>query len=368
MPLHRLFLLALLTLAPALPVQAQPDRVTCRTTASLTAPAAAAKTPRPAPSPTFIYDLRGTLPENAASPALNLPGSPLTLTVYWRNGQGPVQTLIRAAALTPIQPFNPIDLIQLPFDPPFRSLSDRRDPPPQRLYEMPASVNGLYVSLQPNQGQPQQIQVVHGLHPGQWLRSPVGSCQPVAADLEQRILEQVAVLQEFLQQQNWAAADRETRRLLAPDSAVQLPFEPAWNEPELIRTIDQLWLTASGGRFGLSVQLRLWQEAQAQHPQDVTAAIEALRDRVGWKIAAPRQEEDFISSDWRNEAELTYSLQAPEGHLPWVGVSDAIVQSVAVPPPEIHCGVCTVDAMQLRFERFYRYIPELMDRLSLVLP
>lgn len=290
------------------------------------------------------------------------------MTVYWRDAQGRVQTLIRAAALTPIQPANPIDLTQLPFDPPFRPASNRRDRPSHHLYEMPASVNGLYVSLQPSQGQPQQIQIVHGLRPGQWLRSQVGSCQPVAADLEKRILDQVAVLQEFLQQQNWAAADRETRRLLAPDSAILPPFEPAWNEPELIRTIDQLWLTASGGRFGLSVQLRLWQEAQAKHPQNSTAAIEALRDRVGWKIAAPRQEEDFISSDWRNEAELTYSLQAPEGHLPWVGVSDAIVQATAVPPPEVHCGVCTVDAMQLRYDRFYRYIPEFMDRLSPILP
>jgi hypothetical protein len=30
----------------------------------------------------------------------------------------------------------------------------------------------------------------------------------------------------------------------------------------LIRAIDQMWLTASNGRFGLSVQLR-WQEALA---------------------------------------------------------------------------------------------------------
>ncbi|MGG6237481.1 GUN4 domain-containing protein [Nodosilinea sp. AN01ver1] len=174
-----------------------------------------------------------------------------------------------------------------------------------------------------------------------------------------------ATLQQLLQAQNWAAADRETRRLLAPDSVlIQPDAEIPVLTPELIRAIDQAWLTASDGRFGLSVQLRLWQAAVAAHPSDRDAAVNAFRDRVGWKIAAPRQEEDFISSDWRNESELTYSLQAPEGHLPWAGVSDAVVQSVAVPPPDQHCGSCTIDAMALRYGHFYGYIPSLFSTVE----
>ncbi|MGB3201717.1 MAG: GUN4 domain-containing protein [Nodosilinea sp.] len=174
-----------------------------------------------------------------------------------------------------------------------------------------------------------------------------------------------AVLQQLLQAQNWAAADRETRRLLDPYSVPgQANSEAPVTTPALIRAIDQAWLTASDGRFGLSVQLRLWQAAQAAHPNDRDAAVNAFRDRAGWKIPAPRQEVDFISSDWRNESELTYSLEAPEGHLPWAGVSDAVVQSIAVPPPGQHCGSCTIDAMALRDSRFYGYIPELLSTVQ----
>ncbi|WP_323363475.1 ankyrin repeat domain-containing protein [Leptothoe sp. PORK10 BA2] len=176
----------------------------------------------------------------------------------------------------------------------------------------------------------------------------------------------LATLQQLLQAQDWAAADRETRRLLDPysvssPSADAAPFvTPA----VLIRAIDQAWLEASDGHFGLSVQLRLWQAAQAAHPDDRYAAVNDFRDRIGWKIPALRQETDFISSDWRNESELTYSLQAPEGHLPWAGVSDAVVQDLAVPGPGEHCGSCTIDAMHLRDGRFYGRIPELMAAVA----
>ncbi|WP_346294171.1 ankyrin repeat domain-containing protein [Sphaerothrix gracilis] len=176
--------------------------------------------------------------------------------------------------------------------------------------------------------------------------------------------EATAVLRQLLQAQNWAAADRETRKLLDPYSVPNPAVETLIVTPELIRAIDQAWLAASDGRFGLSVQLRLWQAAQADHPNAPDAAVNAFRDRVGWKIPAPRQETDFISSDWRNESELTYSLQAPAGHLPWVGVSDAVVQDLATPGPGEACGSCTIDAMALRNGRFYGYIPSLFSTVQ----
>jgi GUN4-like len=195
----------------------------------------------------------------------------------------------------------------------------------------------------------------------------VGICQTENGDLDAAIDEQLALLKERLQAKDWAAADRETRRLLAPDSVLLPPLNPALVQPEMIRAIDRAWLAASNGRFGLSVQLRLWQEALADRSYNNDAAVNAFRDRVGWKLSAPRAEVDFISSDWLNESELNYSLQAPKGHLPWAGVSDAVVQSLAVPPAGEHCGSCTIDAMQLRNERFYSYIPQLMTRVALAL-
>ncbi|HEY9641901.1 MAG TPA: GUN4 domain-containing protein [Coleofasciculaceae cyanobacterium] len=353
-PLGCVLTVALVT-TTTLPVDAQTHsyRVTCQTMVSL--PQGASLT----------YRLAGSLPE---TPAAEIPQNPvgtaLALTVQWQDQQGRVQTLLNASALSDYEQLAPdADYSQLPFEEAFRGQPNNGD----RLYGTPASAHGLYVSLHPTSGQPRQMQTIHYLRPGDYVRSTVGTCQTENGDLDAAIDEQLTMLQERLQARDWAAADRETRRLLAPESVLLPPVDLALVQPELIRAIDQMWLRASNGRFGLSVQLRLWQEALADHPNNHEAAINAFRDRVGWKLTAPRAEVDFISSDWLNESELTYSLQAPVGHLPWAGVSDQVVQSVAVPPPEVHCGSCTVDAMQLRNERFYRYIPQLMERVELSL-
>ena len=166
-------------------------------------------------------------------------------------------------------------------------------------------------------------------------------------------------LQEYLAAKNWALADQETRQLLL-SSDLASGARTVANPLALLREIDQAWLTASDGRFGFSVQYKLWQAAEAAHPNDETATVNAFRDRVGWKLAAPRTENDFISSDWLNESELNYSEQAPTGHLPWAGVSDANVQAIAA-GAAAGCGSCTTDAMQLRNERFYSYLPQLFS-------
>lgn len=69
-----------------------------------------------------------------------------------------------------------------------------------------------------------------------------------------------------------------------------------------------------------------------------------------------------------NEDEINYSINAPVGHLPWVGVSDAVVQDIAIPDDGGSCGSCTIDAMALRDSRFYGHIPSLMKRIQTALP
>jgi hypothetical protein len=358
-PLGCVLTVALATTAPlSVNAQGTPSRIACETMVSL------------GQGGTLTYLLTGSLPETTAADNLQNPIAPaLTLTVQWQTQTGRVQTLLNAAALIDYEQLAPdADYAQLPFEDPFRGQPNRAD----RLYGTSDSVHGLYVSLRPTSGLPQQIQTVHYLSPSEYVHSMVGTCQTANANFDGAIDEQLTLLQERLQAQDWAAADRITRRLLAPGTTSLPPFDPLPSDPvllrpELIKAIDQMWLTASDGRFGLSVQRRLWQEALAAHPSDGAAAVNAFRDRVGWKLAAPRAEVDFIGSDWLNESELTYSLQAPEGHLPWAGVSDEVVQAIAVPPAGVHCGSCTVDAMQLRNEHFYRYIPKLMERLALCL-
>jgi WD40 repeat protein len=174
-------------------------------------------------------------------------------------------------------------------------------------------------------------------------------------------------LQQALKAKKWALADQETRRLFDPSSVALEPLPEIKLTPELIRSIDQAWIEASGGRFGLTVQARIWQEVKQQFPKDEQAAIEAMRDRVGWKLTQPRAENDFISSDWLNENEISYSSSAPVGHLPWVGVSDKVVYGVASGAAE-GCGSCTTDAMALRDSRFYIHLPRLMQRIQVALP
>jgi WD40 repeat protein len=186
--------------------------------------------------------------------------------------------------------------------------------------------------------------------------------QPATATTTAAVLEP---LQQALKAKNWAVADQETRRLIDPYSVSWPPSPEVKLTPELIRSIDQAWSDASNGRFGFSVQAQIWQEVKRQFSNDERAAIEAMRDRVGWKLTQPRAEVDFISSDWLNEDEINYSSNAPVGHLPWVGVSNKVVsqmQSVE------SCGSCTIDAMALRDSRFYGHVPGLMQLVQTALP
>jgi GUN4-like len=166
----------------------------------------------------------------------------------------------------------------------------------------------------------------------------------------------VLTLQQLLKAKKWKEADQETRKLL------QIPTEVT---NSFIQAIDRVWLKESNNRFGLSVQSKIWRESIAKYPKDSQKATDAFRDRVGWKISQPRSGDsyDFISSDWRNESELNYSDKAPIGHLPWAGVSDAEIAKLMSGVAE-GCGSCTTDAMQLRNERFYGYLPQLFDRVK----
>ncbi|WP_323254504.1 GUN4 domain-containing protein [Spirulina sp. CCNP1310] len=349
-PLGWMGAIALLTaIAPPVAAQNNGSRLTCQTRATLN------------PGVTLNYRITGSLLEGAAQPQELAAAAGLALTVQWYDRNGQLQTLLRNAVLNNDPQLAPGgDYRQLPFEAPFRPQRHRGD----LLYATPASVHGLYVSLRPTNEQPQQIQIVHALRSGEYVRSRVGTCQSEVPEMDRLVDEQLRRLQARLEAQDWAEADLITRRLLAPGSTPNPPFNTVLLSPEQIRTIDQLWHRASNGRFGLSVQLRVWQQMRAAHPRNSEAAVNGLRDRLGWQLKTPRAEEDFISSDWLNESELTYSLTAPVGHLPWVGVSDAVVQAVAVPPPGVHCGVCTVDAMQLRYDRFYQYIPQRMEQVE----
>lgn len=175
-----------------------------------------------------------------------------------------------------------------------------------------------------------------------------------------------APLRQYLNTQNWQAADQETRRLLERWAQGTAPMTtPLVNNipVDVLQTLDQLWVEASGGRFGFSVQQRIWQETSAQYPNDEAAAVRAFGRRVGW-LRPTLDGNNFVSPEWFTEPELSNSLNAPAGQFPWVGVSWSQIAEMF---SQQSCGSCMIDAMDLQGDRFFRYIPILYDRVRVAL-
>lgn len=115
-------------------------------------------------------------------------------------------------------------------------------------------------------------------------------------------------LQRALIQQQFEEADRLTSehlRQLAGTDAVKRGYVYYSEVPPMaaadLESLDRLWVVYSQGRFGFSVQLRLLRSLAGRWDQ--------LWPRLGWK-----QEGVWT----RYPGSFTWSLEAPEGHLPLV--------------------------------------------------
>ncbi|MFM7085558.1 MAG: GUN4 domain-containing protein [Cyanobium sp.] len=118
----------------------------------------------------------------------------------------------------------------------------------------------------------------------------------------------LAPLQGHLMRMEFEQADRltsEILRRLAGAAAVQRGYvfysEVAAFPGVDLESLDRLWLVYSRGRYGFSVQGRLLQACNGQW--------ERLWPRLGWKQ----------DGRWtRYPGSFTWSLEAPEGHMPLV--------------------------------------------------
>jgi len=124
-------------------------------------------------------------------------------------------------------------------------------------------------------------------------------------------------LQELLAAGEWQKADRETEAVMLKVSGRE---EEGWLTEENmemfpcqdLRTIDELWVKYSDGCFGFSVQKRIWMEIENSIQDDHVDIWKYFGNKVGWRV------NDY----WVGYRNLTFSLDAPEGHLPgWVFVS-----------------------------------------------
>ncbi len=117
-------------------------------------------------------------------------------------------------------------------------------------------------------------------------------------------------LRNLLSKRHWKEAEEETVAImlkvcareregfLRVEDIEKFPF------PDL-RTIDQLWVKYSNGRFGFSVQTSIWQSIGGTKYADWEAWCR-YGESIGW----------YVKGSWLWCNDLTFTLNAPVGHLP----------------------------------------------------
>jgi hypothetical protein len=143
-----------------------------------------------------------------------------------------------------------------------------------------------------------------------------------------------AHLQKLLATHEWQMADQETRiamlKVLNLSSTAQLRAEHMSVFPcSDLRVIDQLWVQHSKGKFGFSVQNAIWQKYHTLY-WDKAEVWKAFANRVGWRV-----DNLFVQNHWKRYGEIAFSLNAPTGHLPFLGDQ---------------CGIFTVEAIANRLQ------------------
>ena len=107
-------------------------------------------------------------------------------------------------------------------------------------------------------------------------------------------------LRRLLQRQDWYKADRATDQLFCNflcQRAEELRAEDGWTIDSWssmdtmkqfpckdLRTIDQLWVVASGGKFGFSVQRKIWLGLGLTNLDVEDADLDKFADAVGWGL------------------------------------------------------------------------------------
>jgi hypothetical protein len=115
-------------------------------------------------------------------------------------------------------------------------------------------------------------------------------------------------LRDFLKAGRWREADEETLAVMLKVAGREkegcLNIKSIKNFPCTdLRTIDQLWVKYSDGRFGFSVQKRIWESVGKDYKK--------FGERVGWRKGW------WMWRDWIEYQNVTFDTTAPpRGHLP----------------------------------------------------
>ncbi|WP_416672553.1 caspase, EACC1-associated type [Egbenema bharatensis] len=125
-----------------------------------------------------------------------------------------------------------------------------------------------------------------------------------------------STLESLLQANDWRGADDETRQLVLQIANRQ---QKGWldeasleNFPcEDLQWLDDLWVQHSDGKFGFSVQARIWQEVGS--PTEYNEEWEEFGDRVGWRKDGQWLSYDSLAAD----LDLSPAGEFPGGD--WLG-------------------------------------------------
>ena len=99
-------------------------------------------------------------------------------------------------------------------------------------------------------------------------------------------------------------ASKTDREDLTPDEVKVFPCS-------VLRVIDRLWTTYTGGRFGFSVQLKIYQEVGGTLETAIAQDLDTLRrlgDRVGWRE----------NGQWKTVDQAEHKMEDPVGCYPVV--------------------------------------------------
>ena len=120
----------------------------------------------------------------------------------------------------------------------------------------------------------------------------------------------------------WKEADQETAKqmcqVMGRQSEGRLRVEDIEKFPCVdLRAIDQLWVQHSNGKFGFSVQKKIWQ--QCGSPTAYNKQWEKFGEVVGWREEG--------RTEWQSLSDMNFDpSSSPEGHLPlprwWGGRGD----------------------------------------------
>ena len=139
-------------------------------------------------------------------------------------------------------------------------------------------------------------------------------------------------LEKLLAAQKWQEADRETKKILLESSGKKqnekLGVDDIRNfSCETLCTIDELWVKYSNGRFGFSVQNKLWHQIRekslwqkikpkwwlgnSDNNENEKDFWYIFGERVGWY-----HELNKGQKKWVQYTDMTFNMNALQGHLP----------------------------------------------------